>query len=80
MLAGKASPNMTFIEEGKPETGFVLEMKMTTWLIHDLPDGQQREISSETETTVTRLEEGELDPSLFEIPDGFHLVNSLEHQ
>jgi hypothetical protein len=77
--SGKASSNATFVETGEPETGFVLQMKMITKTTVSYPGEPNRVITSETDTRVTKFEEKPLDPALFEIPDGFHWVISLQH-
>jgi len=78
--SGKASSNATFVETGEPETGFVLQMKMITKTTVSYPGEPDRVITTGTDTRVTKFEEKPLDPALFEIPDGFHWVYSLQHE
>jgi hypothetical protein len=78
--SGKASSNATFVETGEPETGFVLQMKMISKTTVSYPGEPNRVITSETDTRVTKFEEKPLDPALFEIPDDFHWVYSLQHE
>lgn len=77
--SGKASSNATFVETGEPETGFVLQMKMITKTTVSYPGEPNRVITTETDTRITKFEEKPLDPALFEIPDDFHWVYSLQH-
>lgn len=78
--SGKGSPNTTYVETGEPETGFALDLKMVTKTTMIYPPGTPPyTTTSEGETRVTKFEEKPLDPALFEIPDGFHWVYSLDH-
>ncbi len=78
--SGSGSPNITYVETGEPETGFVLELKTITKSTMAYPPGTPENVTmSESDTRVTKFEEKPLDPALFEIPDGFHWVYSLEH-
>jgi hypothetical protein len=78
--SGKASPNTTYVETGEPETGFALDLKMVTKTTMIYPQGgPPRVTTSEGENRVTKFAEKPLDPALFEIPDGFHWVYSLDH-
>lgn len=78
--SGKASPDTTYVETGEPETGFALDLKMVTKTTMIYPPGSPpRVTTSESETRVTKFAEKPLDPALFEIPDGFHWIYSLDH-
>jgi len=63
-----------FVRIGEPETGFPLDLTLTSKSPSNLPD---RTISN-FETRVTQFEDGPLDPALFEIPPGFKLVDRIE--
>ena len=67
-----------FIATGEPETGLALHSVMTSKLTYALPDGARKQTDSITELMVTQLEEGPLDPSLFEIPPGFWHVDHIQ--
>ena len=67
-----------FVDTGKPETGFALEWKTTTRDTYRLPDGTKKENTLTSEGLVTQLEEGPLDPGVFEIPAGFREVAHIE--
>ena len=43
-----------------------------------LPDGTPKEFVSVNEKVVTDFEEKVFDPALFEVPAGFHEVNSIK--
>jgi len=60
------------------DPGFPL--KMTTTMTSEVPDpdGNKRTISSTWGSEVTELQEGPLDPSLFEVPTDFHRVEALK--
>jgi hypothetical protein len=60
-----------FVTIGEPEIGFALHSRMTSKGTCTLPDGTKKQVDSKSETLVTQLEEGSLDPALFEIPPGF---------
>jgi hypothetical protein len=76
---GNAPPELPkFVEVGKQETGFAVQSRMTTRGVYVLPDGTKKDSTSTFETAVTLLEEGPLDPALFEIPAGFREVAHVE--
>jgi len=62
---------------GEPETGFALNSQTTVKGSYTLPDGTRKQSDSKNETQVTQLEEGPLDPALFEIPPGFKQVDHM---
>ena len=59
-----------FVTIGEPEIGFALDSRVTSKGMYTLPDGTRKQTDSNSETLVTQLEEGSLDPALFEIPPG----------
>jgi hypothetical protein len=67
-----------FIVKGEPETGFALHSLSALKITHTLPDGTPKQADSKREVLVTQLEEGPLDPGLFEIPSGFRHVEHIE--
>jgi hypothetical protein len=67
-----------FVTIGEPETGFALHSLMTSKNTYTLPDGTKKQSDSKNEVRVTQLEEGPLDPALFEIPPGFKHVDHIE--
>jgi len=67
-----------FIATGEPETGFALHSVMTSKITYPLPDGTRKQTDSSNELLVTQLEEGPLDPGLFEIPPGFRHVDHIQ--
>jgi hypothetical protein len=75
---GRAPDRAKFVDVGKPETGFAIERKTTTRGTYAMPDGTRRESTTTSEMTVTQLEEGPLDPALFEVPAGFRQVAHIE--
>lgn len=75
---GRAPDRAKFVDVGKPETGFAVELKTTMRGTFTLPDGTRKENASTSETTVTRLEEGPLDAAVFEVPAGFRQVARIE--
>ena len=77
-IGGVPSETREFVEEGKPERGYPLEVKTTSRYILLLPDGNKQERTSISETHVSLLEEGPLDASLFDIPPGFRQVEYIE--
>jgi hypothetical protein len=74
----RAPDRPKFVDAGKPETGFALELKTTSRSVYTLADGTKKESTSTNERTVTQLEEGPLDPAVFEIPAGFRQVAHVE--
>jgi len=67
-----------FIDIGDAKTGFALRQVDTTIATIPLPDGSVKHTESKFEREVTQFQEGPLDPSLFEIPAGFRLVDHVE--
>lgn len=67
-----------FVTIGEPETGFALQSVMTSKNTYTLPDGTEKQSDSKFQTQVTQLDEGPLDPALFEIPPGFKRVDHIE--
>jgi hypothetical protein len=67
-----------FVTIGEPERGFALNSAMTVKSTFTTPDGGTKDYDSKIETHVTQLEEGPLDPALFEIPPGFKHVEHIE--
>jgi hypothetical protein len=67
-----------FVDTGKPETGFAVELKTTTRDAYALPDGTKKENTMTSEMTVTQLQEGPLDAAVFEVPAGFRQVAHIE--
>lgn len=63
-----------FVTIGAPEKGFAVDLTMTS----KRPPSASDAFISKYETRVTQLEEGPLDPSLFEIPAGFKRVDRIE--
>ncbi len=67
-----------FIATGEQETGFALHSLTTAKITYTLPDGIRKQTDSKSEVLVTQLEEGPLDPALFEIPPGFRHVEHIQ--
>jgi hypothetical protein len=79
LMNDNAPPEMPkFVDVGKAETGFAVESKTTSRSTYALADGTKKENTSTNETTVMQLEEGPLDPAVFEIPAGFRQVTHIE--
>ncbi len=77
--AGSGPPDRPkFVDVGKAEPGFALELKTTSRSVYTLAGGTKKESTSTSERTVTQLEEGPLDPAVFEIPAGFRQVTRVE--
>jgi hypothetical protein len=74
----RAPDRPKFVDVGKPEAGFVVELKTTTRGTYAMPDGTRKESTSNSETTVTQLEEGPLNAAVFEVPAGFRQVAHIE--
>jgi hypothetical protein len=74
---GSAPEEPSFKLVGKPESGFPLDLKVTTSFERILPDGSKTEAKSTSEQQITELYSGPLDPKLFEIPPGFVKVNEI---
>jgi len=67
-----------FVTIGEPERGFPLNSVTTVKSTFTPPEGATKHYDSKIETHVTQLEEGPLDPALFEIPPGFKHVDHIE--
>jgi hypothetical protein len=67
-----------FVDHGQPETGFPIELKMSSTAAIALPNGAKREDTTVTEMRVTLFVEDPLDPALFTIPTGFRQVDHIE--
>jgi hypothetical protein len=67
-----------FVDNGKPETGFAIESKISSQNTVLLPDGSKREHTYNSEMQVMDLVEGPLDPGLFSVPPGFRQVEHIE--
>jgi hypothetical protein len=67
-----------FVDVGESETGFALQLVMISKGTYTLPNGTKKQTNSKSETLVTQLELGSLDPELFEIPPGFRHVQQIE--
>lgn len=68
-----------FVTIGEPETGFAVQTAMTSKNTYTQQDGTRKQSASKFEMHVVELEDGPLDPSLFEIPPGFKQVDHIEH-
>jgi hypothetical protein len=77
-FSGRAAETPEFVDIGEAETGFAVQLVMTTKGAHKLPDGTRKEFASKNETLVTELREGPVDPALFEVPAGFTHVEHIE--
>ena len=73
-----AGEKVELIATGEGETGFALHSVMTSKITHAMPDGTRKQTDSRIESVVSRLEEGPLEPELFEIPPGFRHVDRIE--
>ena len=67
-----------FVDIGESETGLAVQLIMVSKGTYTLPDGTNKQTISKSETLVTQLELGSLDPRLFEIPQGFKHVQHIE--
>ncbi|HSZ61891.1 MAG TPA: hypothetical protein VK828_08835 [Terriglobales bacterium] len=68
-----------FVDVGEPETGFTVESVTTVKGAYRLHDGTEKQLDSKNEMRVIEIEKGPLDAALFEIPEGFKLVDHIEH-
>jgi len=68
-----------FVDVGEPETGFAVESETTVKGFFMPHDGIEKQHESTNKMRVTEIEKGSLDPALFEIPEGFKLVDHIEH-
>lgn len=75
---GKQREKVEFIPTGEAQTGFPLQSVTTSKITYARPDGTRKQTNSRTELVVTELQEGPLDPALFEIPPGFRHVQRIE--
>ena len=57
--------------------GFAVQLVMVSKSTYTLPDGTNKQTDSKSETLVTQLELGSLDPGIFEIPPGFKHVQHI---
>jgi hypothetical protein len=79
VVAGKQpAEKPEFVDIGESETGFAVQLVMVSKGTYTLPDGTNKQTDSKSETLVTRLELGSLDPGLFEIPPGFKHMQHIE--
>ena len=79
-IAGNRPPDGTeFVDIGEAETGFAVQSVTTFKSARRLPDGTEKQLDSKNEMRVTEIERASLDPALFEIPEGFKLVERIEH-
>lgn len=79
LVAGKQPAQIPeFVDIGESETGFPVQSVMVSKGTYTLPDGTNKQTDSKSETLVTQLEIGLLDPRLFEIPPGFKHVQHIE--
>ena len=67
-----------FIPTGEAQTGLALQSVTSSKIRYARPDGTRKQTDSRTELLVTELQEGPLDPALFEIPQGFIHVQRIE--
>lgn len=67
-----------FLSAGEPETGFALVSKMSSKITYKLPDGTKKQSEMQNEVLVTQLEERNMEPALFEVPQGFKLVEQIQ--
>jgi hypothetical protein len=68
-----------FVDIGEPETGFAVQSVTTFKSANRLHGGTERQLDRKSEMRVTEIERASLDPALFEIPEGFKLVERIEH-
>lgn len=79
LVAGKQPPEKPeFVDIGESETGFAVQSVMVSKGTYTLPGGTNKQTNSKSETLVTQLELGPLDPGLFEIPPRFKHVRQIE--
>jgi hypothetical protein len=70
----------TFKDIGSPETGCAVSFMSTSHNTNVVPDGSKREYAFVSEMQVTELSFAPIDPSLFEIPSGFRLVERIRQE
>lgn len=63
---------------GEPETGFALQSTTTSKNTRTLAHGTTKHYDSNFVMQVTELDEGHVDPALFEIPPEFKQVDQIE--
>jgi hypothetical protein len=73
-----APENPEFVEVGKPEIGFALQLEESSNNDFKAPDRTLRHNSTKFEKVVTEMYEGPLDPSLFEVPRNFKQVSQID--
>lgn len=79
VAAGNQPPQKPdLVDIGEAETGFPVQSVTVSNGTYTLPDGTKRQTRSKSETLVTQLEIGPLDPGLFEIPPRFEHVLHIE--
>ena len=79
VVAGKQpAEKPEFVDIGESETGFAVQLVLVSKSTYTLPDGTNKQTDSKSETLVTQLELGSLDPGLFEIPPRFKHVQHIE--
>lgn len=79
VVAGnKPAEKPEFVDVGESETGFPVQSVTVSKGTYTLPDGTTQRTTSKSETLVTQLEVGPLDPGLFEIPPRFKHVLQIE--
>ena len=78
VVGNKPAERPEFVDIGKSETGFAVQLAVISKGTYTMPDGTKRQTDSKSEMLVTQLELGPLDPGLFEIPPGFMLVQRVE--
>jgi hypothetical protein len=74
----RAPDRPKFVDVGKPEAGFAVDLKTTTRGTYAMPDGTRKESTTTSEMAVTQLQEGPLDAAVFEVPAGFRQVAHIE--
>lgn len=67
-----------FVTVGGPAKGFPMAQTIRNTSTLELPDGRMKQFNSQSELAVIDFEDGPLDPSLFEIPAAFKLVDHVD--
>lgn len=67
-----------FVTVGEAAKGFPMAQTMRNTSTLELPDGRMKQFTSQSELAVIDFEDGPLDPSLFEIPATFKLVDHVD--
>ncbi|MBZ5627630.1 MAG: hypothetical protein LAO06_02060 [Acidobacteriia bacterium] len=78
MAGNQPAEKPEFVDIGVAETGFAVQLVAISKSTYTLPDGTKKQTDSKSDTLVTQLEQGPLDPGLFEIPLGFKHVQHIE--